>query len=115
VLKSALETRRLCSVKIAVATTSSTTREALTVNGDNFRHDSVVNWNGSALVKTVVSTHQLFAVITAEDIAQPGTVAVFVFNPREGGTTFVSGGIGAMSTTTCGGKSSNTVTFAINP
>jgi len=87
----------------------------LTVNGNDFRHHSVVNWNGSFRLTTFVSTHQLFAVITAADIAQPGTVVVFVFNPPEGGTTFVSGGIGVMSTTSCSGKISNAVSFAINP
>lgn len=91
------------------------TQFLLTVNGDDFRRDSVVNWNGSFVVTTFVSTHQLFAVIPAADIAQPGTAAVFVFNPPEGSTTFVSGGIGVMSTTTCSGKTSNAVSFAINP
>ena len=87
----------------------------LTVNGNNFRHDSVVNWSGSFVVTTFVSSHELVAAITAADIAQPGTSLVSVFNPPEGGTTFVSGGIGVMSSTSCRGKSSNTVTFAINP
>jgi len=87
----------------------------LTVDGNDFRHDSVVNWSGSFVVTTFVSTHQLFAVIPAVGIAQPGAVAVFVLNPPEGGTTFVSGGIGVMSTTSCGGKVSNTVPFTINP
>jgi len=86
-----------------------------TVNGNDFRHDSVVNWNGSFVVTSFVSTHQLFAVIPAADIAQPGTVAVFVFNPSDGGTTFVSGGIGVMSTTACGGKNSNAVSFTVRP
>ena len=87
----------------------------LTVNGDAFRHESVVNWDGSFVVTTFVSTHQLFAAITAADIAQPGKVQVFVFNPPEGGTTFVSGGIGVMSTTSCGGKNSNAVSFTVKP
>jgi hypothetical protein len=87
----------------------------LTVNGDDFRHDSVVNWNGFFVVTTFVSTHQLIAVITAADIAQPGTVALFVFNPPEGGTTFVSGGIGVMSATSCSGKTANAVSFTIKP
>jgi hypothetical protein len=84
----------------SISSASATARGSqflLTVNGDDFRHDSVVNWNGSFVVTTFVSTHQLFAVITAADIAQPGTVVVFVFNPPEGGTTFASGGIGVMS------------------
>ena len=87
----------------------------MTVNGNDFRHDSVVKWNGSPLATTFVSSHQLLAAVTAADIAQPGTVLVFVFNPPEGGTTFVSGAIGVMSTTTCGGKNSNAVSFTINP
>jgi hypothetical protein len=87
----------------------------LTVNGNDFRRDSVVNWNGSFVVTTFVSTHQLFAAIPAADIAQPATVAIFVFSPPEGGTTFVSGGIGVMSTTSCGSKTSNAVSFAIKP
>lgn len=62
----------------------------LIVNGDEFRHDSAVNWNGSFRVTTLVSIHQLFAVVTAEDIAQPRTAVVFGFNPPEGSTTFVS-------------------------
>jgi len=58
---------------------------------------------------------KIAATVTATDIAQPGTVLVFVFNPPEGGTTFVSGGVGLISTTACRGKSSNAVSFTINP
>jgi len=87
----------------------------LTVNGNDFRHDSVVSWNGSFRVTTFISSHELVATITTTDIAQPQTVIVFVFNPPEGGTTFVSGGIGVMSTTSCSGKNSNTASFTIKP
>jgi hypothetical protein len=87
----------------------------LTVNGDDFRHDSVVNWNGSFVVTTFVSTHQLLAGIPAAEIAQPGTVEVSLSNPLEGGTTSVSGGIGVASTTTCDGKNSNAVSFTVTP
>jgi hypothetical protein len=87
----------------------------LTVNGNDFRHDGVVNWNGSFVVTTFMTTHQLVASITAADVAQPGTVLVSVFNPPEGGTTFVSGAIGVMSTTTRSGKTSNAVSFTVNP
>ena len=87
----------------------------LTVNGDEFRHDSVVKWNGSPLVTTFVNSHQLLAAVTAAEIAQPGTVLVFVFNPPEGGTTFVSGAIGVTSTTACRGKNSNGVSFTVKP
>jgi hypothetical protein len=85
----------------------------LTVNGNDFRHYSLVVWNGSFRVTTFVSSHQLFAVITAADIAQPGTALVFVSNPPEGGTSF--SGIGVMSTTACSGKTSNAVSFTIHP
>jgi IPT/TIG domain len=43
----------------------------LTVNGDDFRHDSLVSWNGSFRVTAFVSSHELVATITATDI---GTV-----------------------------------------
>ena len=86
----------------------------LTVNGNDFRRDSVVSWNDSFRVTTFISSHELVATITAMDIAQPGTVLVYVFNPPGGGTTFVSGGIGVMSTTSCSGKNSNAVSFTIN-
>jgi len=87
----------------------------LTVNGNDFRRDSIVSWNGSLGVTTFVSSHRLVAAITATDIAQPGTVLVFVFNPPEGGTTIVSGAIGLSLVTFCSGKTSNTVPFTINP
>jgi hypothetical protein len=48
-------------------------------------------------------------------VAQSGTALLFVFNPPDGGTTFVSGGIGLISTTACRGKNSNVVSFTINP
>ncbi|MGD1082963.1 MAG: IPT/TIG domain-containing protein, partial [Candidatus Sulfotelmatobacter sp.] len=87
----------------------------LTVNGNDFHHDSVVSWNGSFRVTTFVSSHKLVVTITTTDIAQPETVLVSVFNPPEGGTTFVSGGIGVMSTATCSGKTSNAVSFTVSP
>ncbi len=87
----------------------------LTVSGNDFRRDSVVSWNSSFRVTTFISSHRLVASITATDIAQSGTVLVSVFNPPEGGTTFVSGGIGVTSTTSCSGKNSNAVSFTINP
>ncbi|MFZ2003399.1 MAG: IPT/TIG domain-containing protein [Candidatus Sulfotelmatobacter sp.] len=86
----------------------------LTVNGNDFRSDSVVNWNGSYRLTKFISSHELVAAITTTDIAQSGTVLVLVFNPPEGGITSVSGAIGAMSTTSCGGKNSNAVSFTIN-
>jgi IPT/TIG domain len=87
----------------------------LTVNGNDFRHDSVVSWNGSFRVTTFVSSHELVVTITTTDIAQPETVLVSVFNPPEGNITSVSGAIGMTSTTTCSGKTSNTVSFTVGP
>jgi len=84
-------------------------------NGNDFRLDSVVSWNNSFRVTTFTSSRRLVATVTATDIAQQGTVLVFVFNPPEGGTTFVSGGIGLVSATACSGKNSNVVSFSINP
>jgi len=75
----------------------------------------MVSWNGSFRVTTFVSSHQLVAAITAADIAQPGTVLVFVFNPPDGNTTSVSGAIGISPLTGCSSKNSNAVSFTINP
>jgi hypothetical protein len=98
-----------------VSATAGGSEFVLTVNGDDFRHDSVVKWNSSPLVTTFGSSHQLLAAVTATDIAQPGTVLVFVFNPPEGGSTTFSGAIGVTSTTSCSGKNSNGVTFTAKP
>jgi hypothetical protein len=86
----------------------------LTVNGSNFRPDSLVSWNGSFRLTTFASSHQLVAAISAADIAAPGQVLVLVFNPPERGTTSVSGAIGNISSTPCGGGNSNAVPFTIN-
>lgn len=87
----------------------------LTVNGDDFLRGSEVKWSGSPLVTTFVNSHQLLAAVSSADIAQPGTVLVFVFNPPEGGGTTFSGAIGATSTTGCSAKNSNGVSFTVNP
>src|SRR5881396_3498734 len=73
----------------------------LTVNGNDFRCDSLV------------SSHQLGAAITAADIAQPGMVLVFVFNPPETNTPSFSGAIGVGTITRCSGKDSNAVSFTV--
>ena len=43
----------------------------LTVNGNDFRRDSVLSWSGSLLVTSFVSSHELVAAITA-DLQGPG-------------------------------------------
>ncbi len=87
----------------------------LTVNGSNFRRDSVVSWNGSFRVTSFLSNHQLEAAITTADIAAPGSVLVLVFNPPSGNTTSVSGAIGNTFVMGCIGKDSNAVAFTISP
>src|SRR5438094_2304213 len=72
----------------------------LTVNGTNFVSTSpasTVNWNGSPLTTTFVSSTQLTAIVPAANVATVGTASVTVVNPAPGGGT------------------SNSVTFTINP
>lgn len=95
--------------------TSGGSQFVLTINGDGFRHDSVVKWNGSPLVTTFANSHQLLAAVTTAEIALPGTVLVFVFDPPEGGGTTFSGAIGMTSTTVCSAKNSNGVSFTVKP
>jgi hypothetical protein len=87
----------------------------LTVNGSNFRRDSMVSWNGSFRVTSFLSSHQLEAAITSADIASPGSVLVLVFNPPSGNTTSISGAIGNTFVMECTGKDSNAVAFTIGP
>jgi len=68
----------------------------LTVNGTDFVY-SVVLWNGSNRVTTLVNSTQLTAQITAADIAAVGSVVVTVLNAAPGG-----------------GDSVNSATFTIN-
>ena len=87
----------------------------LTVNGSDFRRDSSVSWNGFLRVTTFVSVHQLVVAISAADIATPGAVLVFVFNPPGNNAISVSGAIGNSNVVVCSAKNSNVVPFTINP
>jgi hypothetical protein len=78
----------------------------LTVNGSNFRPDSLVSWNGSFRLTTFVGSHQLVVAVSAADIVAPGQVLVLVFKPQERGTTSVSGAIGNTASTPWGGGNS---------
>ena len=69
----------------------------LIVTGTNFVQSSVVNWNGSPRSTTYVSTSELRAQITSNDIAMEGTASVTVVNPEPHGGT------------------SNAATFTITP
>jgi hypothetical protein len=97
------------------STTTGGNQFLLTVNGSNFRRDSLVSWNGSFRVTSFLGSHQLEAAITAADIASPGSVLVLVFNPPSGNTTSFSGAIGNTFVMGCTGKDSNAVAFSISP
>jgi hypothetical protein len=57
---------------------------SLTVNGSNFTGQSVVQWNGNARPTTFVSSTQLTAAISSNDVAAAGTAAVSVTDPVSG-------------------------------
>ena len=79
------------------STTAGSAQFTLTVNGTNFVSTSTVNWNGSALATTFVSSTKLTAIVPAANVAAAGTAFVTVVNPAPGGGT------------------SNAQTFTINP
>ena len=53
----------------------------LTVNGTGFVSGAVVNWNGSPLATTFVSSRQLQATVPAANVAQATSAAITVSNP----------------------------------
>jgi subtilisin family serine protease len=59
----------------------------LTLTGSGFDGFSVVRWNGSDRVTTVVNTTTIQAAIPAADLAAVGTAQVTVFTPAPGGGT----------------------------
>lgn len=87
----------------------------VTIDGNGFRSDSMVYFNGYTLTPSSVNSHQLVATIPAADIAQPATLQVLVLNPPEGGTPSTS--VGGTTTTTprCSGNNSNAVSFTVSP
>lgn len=58
---------------------------ALTINGANFTSASTVQWNGTALSTTYVSSTQLKATVPASNLASMGYGAVTVSNAAPGG------------------------------
>src|SRR5207247_10350 len=78
------------------STTAGSAQFTLTVNGTKFVSTSTVNWNGSALTTTFVSSIKLTAIVPAANVATAGTASIMVVNPSPGGGT------------------SNSVTFTIN-
>jgi len=91
----------------------------LTVNGNNFRQNSMVGWNGRARTTTFVNSHQLIAAIAASDVAMPGTAKVSVSSaPEASSTTFSTGSSssgGESVRVDCAGGSSNSVNLTISP
>ena len=59
----------------------------ITVNGSNFINGSLIQWNGTALPTTFVSSVQLSASIPATNLATPGTALVNVITAAPGGGT----------------------------
>src|SRR6266487_4641130 len=59
----------------------------LTVNGTKFVSASTVNWNGTPLATTFVSSTQLTAAVPASLIATAGTASITVANPCAGATS----------------------------
>ncbi|MGA3322933.1 MAG: kelch repeat-containing protein, partial [Terriglobia bacterium] len=63
----------------------------LTVSGSHFVPTSTVEWNGSALPTTFVSSSQLTATVPATDITSLGNSSVTVFNPTPAGGLSAAG------------------------
>ncbi|HUN92924.1 MAG TPA: IPT/TIG domain-containing protein [Burkholderiaceae bacterium] len=66
-------------------TTAGAANFTLTATGTNFVAASTINWNGTALATTYVSSTQLTATVPAADVASAGTAQVNVTSPAPGG------------------------------
>jgi hypothetical protein len=58
---------------------------SLIINGTGFVSTAVALWNGSTRVTSFISSTQVQALISAADVANPGTALVSVANPAPGG------------------------------
>lgn len=72
---------------IPAATVPGSAGFTLTVNGTGFVTGAVVDWNGTALPTTFVSSSRLTAAVPAANVAKLGTASVTVVNPSPGGGT----------------------------
>jgi hypothetical protein len=82
----------------------------LTVNGNTFNANAVVNWNGVAQANTAhPAMNQLTVAMPASAVATAGTVAVTVTNP---GSSTPGGPYGGGSSTMS--ETSNSMMFTIN-
>ena len=75
---------RIAAPLVPNTATAGSSAFILTVNGSGFVGQSVVYWNSTARTTTFVTSSQLTAAISADDVANAGDVPVFVKNP--GGT-----------------------------
>jgi hypothetical protein len=67
--------------------TADSTNPIITVTGTSFEHNSVVKWNGAALVTVYVSPTSLTATIPSAYIAGPVSTHITVTTPAPGGGT----------------------------
>ena len=81
----------------------------LTVNGNTFNSNAVVNWNAVAQTTAHPAMNQLTVAIPASAIATAGSVPVTVTNP---GSSTPGGPYGGGSNTKS--ETSNSMTFTIN-
>jgi Putative Ig domain/IPT/TIG domain len=90
----------------------------LTVNGNNFVSTSTVNWNGSPLATTFVSSTRLTATVPAALIATPGTASVTVGTcaTNSGAATFTISAAPAISSLspTCASAGDPQFTLTVN-
>ena len=90
----------------------------LTVNGTNFVSTSTVNWNGSPLATTFVSSTRLTATVPASLIATPGTASVTVGTcaTNSSAATFTISTVPTISSLnpTCASAGDNQFTLTVN-
>jgi uncharacterized protein (TIGR03437 family) len=70
---------------------------SLSVNGSGFAFGATVQWNGSSLVTTFVSSTQLTAQVPASDIAAVGSANVTVLNPASAASNALTFTVSAAS------------------
>jgi len=69
------------------AVNAGTAATVLTATGSGFTASSVIEWNGTALTTSYVTSTSLTATLPAADLATPGTVPVTVSNTSSGGAS----------------------------
>ena len=90
----------------------------LTINGSNFLQGAIVQFNNSARTTTLVSSTQVSATLTANDLAIASQARITVVNPLPGGgtsnplTLTVSGGFEADVAPRPNGTNNGTITIA---